>query len=204
MALAIPVRTDAGGVKGPPQGRWTAADWERLPDDGNRYEIIEGVLYVSPVPSLFHQWSIWQFVELFGIPAKQQGLLYSYFAPIGVFMPGCEPVQPDFVSVKVERAGILHDRRIYGVPDLIVEVLSPGNADYDEDVKLRAYAQAGVPEYAVIDPSARQLRLYTLQPPGRYGEPSRFNDNDVVTFACAPGITFEVSRLFEGSPDTTV
>ena len=57
ITLAIP--TDATtSVRGPTQGNWTYADWEQIPDDGNRYEIIEGVLYVTTVPSFFHQWII--------------------------------------------------------------------------------------------------------------------------------------------------
>lgn len=202
VTLVIP--TDAPTVKGPPQGHWTRADWEALPDDGSRYEIIEGVLFMSTAPSAFHQYIIWQMVELVGIPAKRQGLAYPFFAPIGVFMPGCEPVQPDLVVVLREHADIIRERRIHGVPDLIVEVLSPGSREYDEDVKLKAYAAAGVPEYAVIDPAERQLRLYALEAAGQYRAPRVFNEADSVTFACLPTISFRVGALFEGAPDTTL
>ena len=75
--------TDAPSVAGPPQGQWTHALWETLPDDGNRYEVIAGVLYFSTVPSIFHQWVILRLVELVGTPAKQQGLAIPFFAPIG-------------------------------------------------------------------------------------------------------------------------
>lgn len=202
--ITLVVPTDAPKVKGPPQGQWTRADWEALPDDGNRYEIIEGVLFMSTAPSAFHQYIIWQVVELVGIPAKRLGLAYPFFAPIGVFMPGCEPVQPDFVVVLHEHAHIIRDRRIFGVPDLIVEVLSPGSRDYDEDVKLKAYAVAGVPEYAVIDPAERQLRLYALESAGQYGAARVFGEADSAAFACLPAITFRVGSLFEGAPDTTL
>ena len=111
--LAIP--TDSPAVLGPPQGQLTRADWETLPDDGSRYEIIEGVLYMSTAPSSFHQWIIWQFARLVGVPAQEQGLAYPYFAPIGVFMPGCDPVQPDFLVILRKNASIIPDRRIFGV-----------------------------------------------------------------------------------------
>jgi Uma2 family endonuclease len=88
------------------------------------------------------------------------------------------------VLVLAEHASIIRDRRIYGVPDLIAEVLSPGSKDYDEDVKLTAYANAGVPEYVVIDPAVRQLRLYRLEKLGQYAEPLTFKAGDRVTFAC--------------------
>jgi Uma2 family endonuclease len=202
--LVIPVLTETLSVKGPPQGQWTRADWEKLPDDGNRYEVIDGVLYMSTAPSWFHQWIIQQLIRFLGFPALEKGLAYVMQSPIGVFMPGCEPVQPDFVLILTEHASIIHDKRIFGVPDLIVEILSPSNADYDEVVKLTAYANAGVPEYVIIDPAARQLHLYRLEKPGQYAPRVVFNERDTVTFACLPTIPLLVGKLFEGSPDTTL
>lgn len=202
VTLVIP--TDAASVKGPPQGQWTYADWETLPDDGNRYEVIDGVIYMSTAPSSFHQWIIKRVYRFLGLPAEEQGLAYAYFAPIGVLMPGCEPVQPDFVVVMTSRKSIIHDRRIHGVPDLIIEVLSPGNPDYDQEVKLEAYAKAGVPEYGIIDPAEKTLSLHTLEKPGQYSEPRVFKEGDTVTFACLPMIPLEVGRLFADSPDTTL
>ncbi len=203
VTLAIP--TDAArSVRGPTQGNWTYSDWEQLLDDGNRYEIIEGVLYVTTAPSFFHQWIIRRLDQQVGTPAEQQGLAYIALAPIGVLMPGCDPVQPDFVLVLKQNAAIIHDRRIHGVPDLIVEVISPGSASYDEGVKLEAYAQAGVPEYAVIEPATRKLRLYTLDVPGQFAAPREFGEGDSLSFDCLPDIILNVSDLFANAPDTTL
>lgn len=200
----FPYSTEVSAVNGPPQGQWTYADWERLPDDSNIYEVIDGVLYVSKSPSIPHQQILGNLYDELGYPAKQRKLARVFFAPVGVVMPGCDPVQPDLVVVLVRRASIIQERGIFGVPDLIAEILSPSNRDYDEDEKLKAYQKAGVPEYVVIDPEQRQLRLYTLQAPGQYGEPRMFNEGDTVTFACLPTIAVMVSKLFEGAPDTTV
>lgn len=202
--LVIPTYTEVEGVIGPPQGQWTYADWENIPADDKRYEVIDGVLYVSTSPSYYHQWIIKRFNRLLGVPAEDQKLAFADFAPVGVLMPGCDPVQPDFVVVLAARASIIQNRRIRGVPDLIAEVLSPGNKAYDEDVKLTAYARAGLPEYLVIDPEKRQLRLHRLEKPGKYGPPRVFNPGDTVTFACLPTIPVPVSQIFEGSPDTTL
>lgn len=192
-------------VEGPRQGEWTFADWETLgADDDNRYEIIEGVLYVTTAPKFFHQSIIQNLYDLLGLPAKKQGLAHIALAPIGVLMPGCDPVQPDFLIVLKENVGIIYDGRIRGVPDLIVEVLSPGSVDYDEGVKLEAYANAGVPEYAVIDPRERKLRLYALREPGTYHPPREFSGDQDISFACLPSISFRLSALFEGAPDTTL
>ena len=202
--LVIPGDT-AVAVKGPQQGKWTYADWETLgADDDNRYEIIDGMLYMTTAPKNLHQWIISRMIKYLGLPAEEQSKAYWAVAPIGVLMPHCDPVQPDFLIILNENIGIIHDGRIHGAPDLIVEVLSPGSRAYDEGVKLEAYARAGVPEYGVIDPSARTLRLYALREPGSYGAPQAFAADDAVHFACLPTISFRLSALFENAPDTTL
>lgn len=190
-------------VEGPPQGHWTAAAWEKLGDDGNRYEIIDGVLYMTTAPSNFHQWVVQSLIENVGILAKRQGGAYYYTAPIGVFMPGCDPVQPDFLIVLKEHAAIIHDRRIRGVPDVIVEILSPGNARYDQEIKLEAYERAGVPEYVIVDPRDRVLQHYRLDQAGRYTAAQAVAETEQFAFDCLPSIRFAVGDLFAGSPDTT-
>jgi len=198
------ISTDAPAVAGPPQGHWTYADWEQLPDDGNRYEIIEGALYMTTAPSSFHQWIVQQLVRYVAIPAVDQGLAFTFPAPIGVIMPGCDPVQPDFVVVLGSRASIIRDRRIMGVPDVIVEILSPGNTAYDQRVKLEAYARAGVPEYAIVDPATRTVSHYRLEALGRYADPRVHGAAEVMSFDCLPTICVPVGELFAGAPDTTL
>ena len=199
--LVIP--TEAPAVPGPPQGQWTYADWEALPD-GNRYEFIDGVVDMTTAPSSFHQWitgRLWRYVA---IPAEDQELGYAFNAPIGVIMPGCDPVQPDFVVVLREHAAIIHDRRIWGVPDLLIEILSPHNAAYDQQVKLAAYARAGLPEYAIVDPGRRALAHYRLEEPGHYATPRIYQEDESMSFACLPTINVAVGALFAGAPDTTL
>ena len=204
MTVTLALPTDAAAVKGPPQGRWNYQDWESLPDDGNRYEIIDGVLFTTAIPSFFHQWLVMRLCRFVGIPAEDRKMAFPVLGPIGLIMPGCEPVQPDFVLVLAQNKQIIRDRRIFGVPDLIVEVMSPGSTAYDEDIKLTAYANAGVPEYGIVDPAQRQLRLYQLQAPGEYGAAIIFTESDTVTFNCLPTISFGVAQLFADAPDTTL
>lgn len=203
ITLPIQITETTQAVRGKRQGEWTAADWDKLPDDGSRYEIIEGVLYVSTAPSFFHQWIVMALFEQFGIPAKNAGLGFPLAAPIGVFMEGASPVQPDFLFIRAERAGIIHDRRIYGAPDLVVEVLSPGSVDYDQGVKLEAYAAAGVPEYAVVSPAERMLTHYHLLEPGRYDDGRVLTGEAMLAFDALPGLSAPLSALFAGAPDTT-
>jgi Uma2 family endonuclease len=201
---ALVLSTDAPAVPGPPQGQWTYADWEGLPDDGNRYEIIAGVLYMSTAPSSFHQWIVNRLVRYIAIPAEDQRVAFAFTAPIGVIMPGCDPVQPDFVVMLASRTSIFREGRIRGVPDLIVEILSPSNKAYDQEVKLEAYARAGMPEYALIDPRARTLSHYRLEAAGRYASPHVYGEAEVASFAYLPTISVPVGGLFAGAPDTTL
>jgi Uma2 family endonuclease len=71
-------------------------------------------------------------------------------------MPGCDPVQPDVLVVRNEDLGVIWTR-IEGVPALLVEVLSPGNVSADTEIKRRAYARAGVPEYWIVRPAQRDV-----------------------------------------------
>ncbi len=140
----------------PPQGQWTWDDYLRLPDDGQRYEIIEGVLYVTASPTFDHQFSAFELAaELRGfVKAHRLGLVLV--APFDVRLPGvAEPVEPDimfFSSGNEPQAG---DKNFRGVPDLLVEVLSPTTRHVDQGVKLKAYEKAGVPEVAVLFPPSR-------------------------------------------------
>src|SRR5215203_4285021 len=140
---------------------WNRARWEQLPNDGNRYEVIDGVLYMTTAPSFFHQWIIRQiFLELYP-QIDQTGVGLTIWSPIGVFMPQCDPVQPDLLVIPTNNLDIIHDRRIDGVPALIIEVLSPGNAEKDTDTKRKAYARAGLPEYWIVRPASRDVLVYT-------------------------------------------
>lgn len=141
---------------------WNADRWEKLPNDGSRYEVIDGVLFMSTAPSHLHQRVVIRLVRHVGIPLEDAGLAIQLTAPVGVFMSGADPVQPDFCLIRSEREGILaEDGRVRGVPDLIAEILSPGNPELDTEIKLVAYARAGVPEYWIVRPRTRDVLLYS-------------------------------------------
>lgn len=141
---------------------WTAADWEQLPhDDGNRYEIIDGVLYVSTAPSARHQRITRQIFLASFTQIDSLGRGVTLWSPIGVFMPGSHPVQPDLLVVLADDFGIIDDRRVAGVPALLVEILSPSTAEYDREVKREAYARAGVPEFWLVHPDTQEVTVYS-------------------------------------------
>jgi Uma2 family endonuclease len=184
---------------------WNYARWEQLPDDGNRYEVINGVLYMTTAPSTFHQWIVRRLDRFVGMPLEDQDLAYVFTAPIGLLMPGCDPVQPDFVVVRKTNGAIIHNRRIRGVPDLIAEVLSPSNAEQDTKTKRAAYAQAGVPEYWIVRPDSRDVLRYS-QPDvllGDYTQATLIEPAAELVSATLPARVL-VANLFAGAPDTTI
>ncbi len=182
---------------------WTAADWEQLSDDGNRYEIIDGVLYMSTAPSMFHQWIIWQIGKVFDRQLVETEIAYFFLAPVGVFIPGCDPVQPDITVMRRDDAGILQDKRIRGIPALLVEVLSPSNAEVDLQTKLAAYARAGLPEYWVVRPATRDV-LVCSEPvtmAGRYQITTHVAPDDELVSPTLP-VRTRVADFFAGAPNT--
>lgn len=88
-----------------PRANWNRARWEQLPADGNCYEVIDGVLYLTTAPSAFHQWIIRQIFLTLHAQVDIPGIGTTLWSPIGVFMPGCDPVQPDLFVVRSEDRG---------------------------------------------------------------------------------------------------
>ena len=162
----LPVVTVAVPIVGPPQGRWTYADYAALPDDGNRYEIIAGVLYMTPAPGTGHQSISARVVTFLVTHVEFAGLGRVFAAPVDVELAPDTVVQPDIVVVLSANLHRITPSRIIGAPDLVVEILSPGTAGYDRREKQDAYARSGVGEYWVVDPGAQTVELLTLDQGG--------------------------------------
>src|SRR5690348_14626955 len=175
--------------------RFPATDIWDTPDDGNRYEVIDGELYVTPPPIVAHQYpsgqlygSIWSYLQ-----THPNGLLFS--APIGVILGEHGGFQPDLVYVSNEHRAIITDQGIEGAPDLVVEILSPSTQSRDRGIKFRGYAAAGVIHYWIVDPRQRTLEAYRLSDAG-YGEPVIYGSDAVFRPDVFPGLEIQISRLF--------
>ena len=185
-----------------PDASWCYDKWEKLPNDSNRYEVIDGVLYMSTSPSFRHQSAVLHLIQHVGMPLEQQGIAIMTMAPIGVIMPGADPVQPDFLLIRTERREIIaDDGRIRGVPDLIAEVLSPSHPDLDTVTKRAAYARAGVPEYWMLRPETRDI-LICWEPDtatGAYTKELVVTSGSDLISPTMP-ISVPVASLFEDQP----
>ena len=142
---------------------WTYEEFARLPDDGNRYEVIDGELFVTPAPSSIHQRvSARLGTELRVFATNQHRLGEVLYAPLDVILGEADYVQPDIIFLRKERGTLLTKRGIEGPPDLVVEILSPTTAIRDRTIKRERYARHGVPEYWIVDTVARRVEVYHL------------------------------------------
>jgi Uma2 family endonuclease len=144
-----------------PAGTWTYEDLFALPDDGKRYEIIEGELFEMPPPNLAHATVIANLIALLVPLINALGGRW-YTAPVGVFISGANPVEPDIVALLPGSAARREHRGIDGPPDLVIEVLSPSNVSHDVVTKRALYSRAGVREYWIVNPERRTLEVLML------------------------------------------
>ncbi len=144
-----------------PAGTWTYDDLLALPDDGKRYEIIEGELYEMPAPSWAHATVIANLITMLVPLVATLGGRWRT-APIDVVFPGADPVQPDIVVLLPGGKAHPTQRGVEGAPDLLIEVLSPSNRTHDLLTKRALYGRAGVREYWLVDPEARTIEILSL------------------------------------------
>ncbi|MEW6279160.1 MAG: Uma2 family endonuclease [Candidatus Eremiobacterota bacterium] len=177
---------------------WTYEDYLQLPDDGNRYEIIDGRLYVSPAPSPYHQ-TLSRRVQFWFYPLELAGQGQIFNAPVDLLMAGATPVQPDLVFLGPEQASMITRRALEGVPTLVVEILSASTAGRDRTIKCHKYASCGVPHYWILDPFARTLEMYRLVE-GHYRLERALGEHDRYECADFPGVVVDMAALFAGIP----
>jgi len=142
-----------------PQRKLDYADYLATPDDGQRYQVIDGSLVVTPAPSPIHQ----------RISSRLERQLEDYFharslgevlhAPIDLILTRHDILGPDILVVSDPQH--VSRRGIEGPPLLVVEILSPSTRAQDRGDKARRYAELGIAHYWIVDPDERTLECYT-------------------------------------------
>ena len=133
-------------------------DYVKLPDDGKRYEILDGALYVSPAPSPLHQRVSKRLQRKLEDYFETRGLGEVFNAPIDMILGRHDVAQPDLLVVT--DPGQISGRGIEGAPLLVVEVLSPSTRRHDREVKMRRYAVLAIPHYWLVDPEGQGIACY--------------------------------------------
>ena len=175
----------------------TVEDLDACPDDGNRYELIEGELFVSRAPGIPHQRVLHNFqVEL---------ELYLKTNRLGIIVPGTgavfseyDAVIPDLIFVRNERwSEVTTGPRVTGAPDIVIEILSPGSENHRRDlsVKRQLYAKYGIAEYWVLDPENRSVEIYRLLS-DTLAKVVTLIDDEEITSLILPAFQLKVSAVF--------
>lgn len=166
-------------------------DYCAIPANGNRYELIDGEVHVTPAPSPLHQELIGNlFVALrehFRPPTK------VYVSPIDVILGPHDVFQPDLVVV--DNLAQISGRGIEGPPLLIIEVLSPGTTVYDRTTKSHRYAALGVRHYWIVDPLTRRIECHRRDE-SAYAPVVSAGDADTLTHPDFPSLRLPLSSLW--------
>jgi Uma2 family endonuclease len=193
MAGSDPVRPSSPGVK------LTYDDFVQFPDDGQRHELIDGEHYVTPSPNTKHQTVSINLTVLIGSWLERHPLGRLFHAPFDVVFSNFDVVEPDLLYLSNARAAeALTAQHVRGVPELVIEIGSPGTRKRDETIKRRLYERAGVAEYLVVDPELDAIRVYRRDGDtfARVRELSA-DAGDSLTTPLLPGLAIQLSRVFQ-------
>jgi len=178
---------------------WTSSDLELLPDDGKRYEIIDGELYVSSPNHLRHQAACGEILVEVKKWKADTGIGHAVFAP-GLIFSQYEDVAPDVVWISNERlaVGLDENGHLRIAPELISEVLTPGEEDEHRDrvVKLGLYSRRGIREYWIVNWQERWIEVYR-QEQAHLRLVNRLIESETLESPLLPGFSCSVAELFE-------
>ena len=170
----------------------TYDDYCLFPDDGLGHEIIDGEHYEHRSPNTKHQlvlgnicFPLWGYV-------RDNRLGQVFHARYDVVLSDVDIVQPDVIFINNERRHLINEANFRGVPDLVVEILSPSKRDYDEVVKFKRYGALGVDEYWIVDPERDVVSIYRRTASGLALVPSF----DPITTPLIPGFSLPVRDIF--------
>ena len=177
--------------------KFTYEDYLLFPEDGKRFELIDGERFMMPTPSIRHQriigrlnLFIWEHVAL----TKAGGL---FIAPTDVVLSDMDVVQPDVLFIRAERTSIITEKNIQGPPDFVIEIISQTSRKTDKTIKRKLYERHGVREYWSVDPELETVEVCRTTDRGyvRAAELSLEAGHAVET-PLLPGLKVKLSELF--------
>ncbi len=185
----------ADWVPGPEQGSWTYDDYATLPDDGRRYEIVNGVLVMAPAPNMPHQGAVLRIAHYLLMHIEFAGLGKVMIAPFDVHLSPKNVFQPDVLVVLNAHLDRLQEKKFMGAPDLVIEVASPSTAVYDRLTKFEEYAKAGIPEYWLTNARAHTIQVLALEQ-GDYRSLGIFRGEQTLSSRIVPDLPVGVEKFF--------
>jgi Uma2 family endonuclease len=177
--------------------KMTYEDLLLLPEDGLRHEIIDGEHYANASPLEKHQRVSYNLTVEIGIYLRQHPVGRLYYAPFDVVFSMYDVVEPDLMFISKEHRGIITAKNIQGSPDLLIEILSPSNTQYDEVTKRALYERTGVGEYWIVDPVRDTGRVFRRNAAGRYEIAASLSRNETLTSPLFPMLEIQLDEIFD-------
>lgn len=173
--------------------RKTIEDLMALPDEV-RAELIHGELLVTPTPRVVHQRVIGRLYRLLDDWARTAGSGEVLLSPLDVHLPSGDVVEPDLIYVSADNLDICQDW-VRGVPDLLVEIVSPSHPERDRLVKRELYARNAVPVFWIVDPDEQSIELLRLD--GHVYAPEAYlTGANVLETSAFPGLHVSLHQVF--------
>ncbi len=164
-----------------------------------RYEIIGGVRYdFLSSPKVIHQEILGNYHFAFQSACSQEGK--TYLAPLDVHFDEENIVQPDVIYISRENLGIIRDGFVFGVPDLVIEILSQSTGRRDKTIKKALYERYGVKEYWLTDPGYRIVEQFVLTD-GVYMLAATLTEQDQLASLAVPCLKIDLGNIFPESDE---
>jgi Uma2 family endonuclease len=173
----------------------TYEDYASMPDDGQRCEVINGELHILPTPFPTHQRILGRLHRHIAPCAEESDRGELFIAPLDVILSPSNVVQPDLMFVARAHASRVQLHAIVGAPDIAIEILGDFTRDRDEVVKRDLYERFRVPEYWIVDPDAKTVRVLR-RATARYETVATFSDNDSFTSPTFPDLQLPLATIF--------
>lgn len=174
--------------------KYTYEDYLKTPDD-ERYELIEGELYMTPSPVPKHQRISRKIEFILEKFVTENGSGEIFYAPCDVHLDNENVVQPDILFISKERLHIIGEKNIQGAPDLVVEIISENSAYRDLIQKKRLYSRSGVKEYWVAAPDEGLVEVYVLKD-GSYALHKSYSKDETLESPSLKGLRINLNGIF--------
>lgn len=174
---------------------FTYQDYQRLPEDDYRYQVINGELIMTPSPVTVHQRVLRKILTLLDRFVETEKLGEVFCAPFDVVLDDYNVFQPDILFVSHKNAGIITEKNIQGAPDLVFEILSPSSGYYDLIEKKENYTRFGVMEYWIVDPKNEWLEVFVNEG-GEFKSQGRISGEQSLRSSAVQDFELNTGELF--------
>jgi Uma2 family endonuclease len=176
--------------------RFTAGDYRGMSEGPPWFQLIDGELINDPAPNVPHQIVSRDLLNLLTTHALSFDLGVVLAAPTDVWLSNDNVFQPDILFVSKARQSLVANDGVHGAPELVIEIISPHSVRRDSVRKLTIYARAGVVEYWLVDPAARQITIYEFTRQCDREPKQIASGRDWIRSPLFPGLEIRVDSFF--------